>query len=390
MSSTPSLLGGYIEVAGDRAQVVVANPAGVTCAGCGFLNAHRATLTTGTPLLSAGTLDGYRVEGGTLRIDGAGLDARGADYTDLIARAVELNAGVWAQALRVTTGANRVDAAHTQAVPISGAGPAPAFALDVAPLGGMYAGKIVLVGTEAGVGVRNAGTLAASAGEVLVTAEGQLLNRGTVVSGESSLTVATRGLDNTGTLASDGNLTVASRGDIDNSGLLHAGRELVLATDGQLANRQGTLDGQRLDLTAGVFRNDGSVRQSGTQALALTAAHLDNAAAGVIGHLTPAAETGGGASGGAGSGSGAGTETGALAGVPTAARRAARSPWTPPSRFRSPTGALPWAPWPTPAPSWPAARSPSPPPGPSPTPARSPLTGSPPRAPPSATGAPSP
>ncbi|MFT3960420.1 hemagglutinin repeat-containing protein [Propionivibrio sp.] len=319
VSSTPSLLGGYIEVAGDRAQVVVANPAGVTCAGCGFLNAHRATLTTGTPLLSAGTLDGYRVEGGTLRIDGAGLDARGADYTDLIARAVELNAGVWAQTVKVTTGANRVDAAHTQAVPISGAGPAPAFALDVAPLGGMYAGKIVLVGTEAGVGVRNAGTLAASAGEVLVTAEGQLINRGTVVSGESSLTVATRGLDNTGTLASDGNLTVASRGDIDNSGLLHAGRELVLATDGQLANRQGTLDGQRLDLTAGVFRNDGSVRQSGTQALALTAAHLDNAAAGVIGHLAAPSEAGGGTpSGGAGSGSGAGTETGALAGVPTA------------------------------------------------------------------------
>ena len=192
ISTNPSLLSGYIEVAGDRAQVIVANPSGVTCAGCGFLNAHRVTLTTGTPLLSNGALDGYRVAGGTVRIDGAGMDAARADATDLIARAVELNAGLWAQALRITAGANRVDAAHTQAAPIAGAGPTPAFALDVAPLGGLYAGKIVLIGTEAGVGVRNAGTLAASAGEVLVTAAGQLINRGTVVSGDAPLSVNTR------------------------------------------------------------------------------------------------------------------------------------------------------------------------------------------------------
>ncbi|MBV4413114.1 filamentous hemagglutinin N-terminal domain-containing protein [Enterobacteriaceae bacterium YMB-R22] len=42
----PSKLGGYIEVAGQKAQVVIANPAGITCDGCGFINASRATLTT--------------------------------------------------------------------------------------------------------------------------------------------------------------------------------------------------------------------------------------------------------------------------------------------------------------------------------------------------------
>ncbi|MBS1222269.1 MAG: cdiA2 2, partial [Proteobacteria bacterium] len=46
VSSNPSLLSGYLEVAGDKAQVIVANPAGITCSGCGFLNASRATLTT--------------------------------------------------------------------------------------------------------------------------------------------------------------------------------------------------------------------------------------------------------------------------------------------------------------------------------------------------------
>lgn len=214
------------------------------------------------------------------------MDAARADATDLIARAVELNAGLWAQALRITAGANRVDAAHTQAALIAGGSPAPAFALDVAPLGGMYAHTIRLVGTEAGVGVRNAGTLAAAAGEVVVTAEGRLINRGTVVSGEAPLSVNTRGLDNRGTLSSEGNLTVASPEDILNTGLLHAGRELILATDGQLATT-GTLDGQRLDLAAGTFRNDGTVRQSGTQALFVTAARADNSATGLIGHPWP-------------------------------------------------------------------------------------------------------
>ncbi|MDQ5959842.1 MAG: filamentous hemagglutinin, partial [Pseudomonadota bacterium] len=103
ISANPSQLLGYVEVAGSAAQVVIANPAGVTCNGCGFINASRATLTTGTPIVSS-NLDGYRVEGGTIRVEGAGMDASRVGYTDLIARAVEVNAGIWAQTLKVTAG----------------------------------------------------------------------------------------------------------------------------------------------------------------------------------------------------------------------------------------------------------------------------------------------
>ncbi|MEY3980607.1 MAG: hypothetical protein RLZZ375_2036, partial [Pseudomonadota bacterium] len=57
-SSHPSFLNGYVEVAGQRAQVVVANPSGIRCDGCGFINTSRATLTTGVPQYSAsGNLD---------------------------------------------------------------------------------------------------------------------------------------------------------------------------------------------------------------------------------------------------------------------------------------------------------------------------------------------
>ncbi|MGS8570796.1 filamentous hemagglutinin N-terminal domain-containing protein, partial [Salmonella enterica subsp. enterica serovar Braenderup] len=77
----PSALNGVIEVAGDRAQVIVANPAGISCDGCGVINANRFTLTTGTPILNGGALDGYRVSGGTVQVNGKGLDATSADYT---------------------------------------------------------------------------------------------------------------------------------------------------------------------------------------------------------------------------------------------------------------------------------------------------------------------
>jgi filamentous hemagglutinin len=134
ISANPSQLLGFIEVAGSTAQVVIANPAGLTCNGCGFINASRATLTTGTPILNGGNLDGYRVEEGVVRIEGGGMDASRVGYTDIIARAVQINAGLWAQTLAVTTGSNTVDANNTQVTPIAGSGAAPDFAIDVAQL----------------------------------------------------------------------------------------------------------------------------------------------------------------------------------------------------------------------------------------------------------------
>lgn len=169
-SANPSYLQGYVEVAGQRAEVVIANPAGINVNGAGFINATGVTLTTGTPVLGNGNLDSYRVQGGSIRVDGAGLDTRSADYTAVLARAVQVNAGIWANRLQMVTGTNDIatgslgsDAA-IQSAPLAGTGAAPAYAVDVSQLGGMYAGKITLVGTEAGLGVRNAGLVQASSG----------------------------------------------------------------------------------------------------------------------------------------------------------------------------------------------------------------------------------
>ncbi|MCG6578112.1 filamentous hemagglutinin N-terminal domain-containing protein [Pseudomonas sp. AF32] len=219
-SANPSQLRGYVEVAGQRAEVVIANPSGITCNGCGFINADRATLSTGRAQLENGRIAGYTVQGGTINIEGKGLDARETDYTDLIARSVQVNAGVWANDLKVTTGRNRVNADNTQATPLPAAeGEKPTVAIDVAKLGGMYAGKIMLVGTESGVGVRNAGQIGAMAGEVVISADGKLQNQGAISSATATRINATQ-VDNSGTLYAKGDLNLRSAADIDNSGTI--------------------------------------------------------------------------------------------------------------------------------------------------------------------------
>ena len=54
ISANRSQLNGYTEVAGQAANVILANPYGISCNGCGFINTPRATLTTGIPTLQNG------------------------------------------------------------------------------------------------------------------------------------------------------------------------------------------------------------------------------------------------------------------------------------------------------------------------------------------------
>ena len=93
-SSNPSYLNGYVEVAGQRAEVVIANPSGISVNGGGFINTSKATLTTGAPIINGGSLDGYRVQGGNISINGNGLDLSTTDYSAILARAVQVNAGI--------------------------------------------------------------------------------------------------------------------------------------------------------------------------------------------------------------------------------------------------------------------------------------------------------
>ncbi|MCP3706217.1 hemagglutinin repeat-containing protein [Paraburkholderia sp. CNPSo 3274] len=239
-SANPSQFNGPLEVAGQRATVVLANPSGIAVNGGNFINTNRAVLTTGIPQLDAnGALTGYNVTGGNITVQGAGFNASNVDQVDLLARAVQINAAVYANSLNVIAGANNVNHDTLVATPIPGNGvPAP-ISIDVSQLGGMYAGKIYLASNEHGVGVSNAGVIAAQAGDFTLSSDGRVLLTGrTTASGNVALNSNT-GVTNAGTAYAQGSLAVNTAGDLTNSGTLAA--QGVLQAGAGSMNSTGSL-----------------------------------------------------------------------------------------------------------------------------------------------------
>ncbi|MFJ5159786.1 hemagglutinin repeat-containing protein [Pantoea sp. NPDC088449] len=244
-----SQLQGYTEVAGKAANVMVANPYGITCNGCGFINTPNVTLTTGKPQLDAnGNLAALEVTKGSVIVEGQGLDGSNADAVAIVARATEINAGIYAKDLSVTAGANRVGA-EGSVTPIAGEGAAPSVAVDTGALGGMYANRIHLVSSEKGVGV-NLGNLVAKQGDIQLDASGKLtlnnsLSSGALTANADSVTLSGNNKATgqiavnaqqdialqTGALVSDVGIGLTAKGTLEASGSnLTAGRDIRLSS----------------------------------------------------------------------------------------------------------------------------------------------------------------
>ncbi|EPB1292846.1 filamentous hemagglutinin N-terminal domain-containing protein, partial [Escherichia coli] len=238
-----SLLQGYTEVAGKAANVMVANPYGITCDGCGFINTPHATLTTGKPVMNAdGSLQALEVTEGSITINGAGLDGTRSDAVSIIARATEVNAALHAKDLTVTAGANRVTA-DGRVSALKGEGNVPKVAVDTGALGGMYARRIHLTSTESGVGV-NLGNLYAREGDITLDASGRLTVNNSLATG--TVTAKGQGVTLTGDHKAGGNLSVSSRSDIVlSNGTLNSDKDLSLTAGGRITQQNEKLTAGR-------------------------------------------------------------------------------------------------------------------------------------------------
>ena len=256
-----SQLNGYIEVAGPKAQVIIANPAGITCNGCGFINADRATLTTGKPLVENGKLTGYQVERGHIYVTGQGLKNTGQDYTDIIARSVKINAELWAnKEINVIAGQNNVgtDLSFTENKKDEIYQDRFNYGIDVSALGGMYAGKITLSANEQGVGVRNSGTLGVSAGDLNINANGIIINNN-YMTAKDSINFNSSGIRNNTTIESGKNLNIQSQ-YVENFGKISAGEQFT-ADSGYILNTND-IKSKNVQLKAQYVKNYGVIEAS--------------------------------------------------------------------------------------------------------------------------------
>ncbi|HDJ8304091.1 TPA: filamentous hemagglutinin N-terminal domain-containing protein, partial [Escherichia coli] len=240
---------GYTEVAGKAANVMVANPYGITCDGCGFINTPHATLTTGKPVMNAdGSLQALEVTEGSITINGAGLDGTRSDAVSIIARATEVNAALHAKDLTVTAGANRITA-DGRVSALKGEGDVPKVAVDTGALGGMYARRIHLTSTESGVGV-NLGNLYAREGDIILSSAGKLVLKNSLAGGNTTVTGTDVSLS--GDNKAGGNLSVTGTTGLTlNQPRLVTDKNLVLSSSGQIVQNGGELTaGQNAMLSA--------------------------------------------------------------------------------------------------------------------------------------------
>ncbi|WP_180171823.1 DUF637 domain-containing protein [Acinetobacter sp. YH12023] len=214
---------GNLEVAGQRADVVIANPAGINIKGGGFINANKAIFTTGKPQLNAdGSLQQFVVDQGTVTVSanagsnlGLGGNNNNADYVDIYARALELNAQLHAnQDINVITGANAISSNLESIESKTSTAAVPVLAVDIKSLGGMYANNIYLMGNEKGLGVSNAGILQA-VNNIVVTNTGKIVHSGTI-----STTDKKNGLVSVATTGAGTAADIAVSGSINSYGLI--------------------------------------------------------------------------------------------------------------------------------------------------------------------------
>ncbi|MEB3863133.1 DUF637 domain-containing protein, partial [Acinetobacter sp. IK31] len=246
-SSAASRFEGNLEVAGQMADVIIANPSGISIKGGGFINANKAIFTTGKPQLNAdGSIKQFTVDQGKITVSanpnskfGLGGNNNDANYVDLYARALELGAELRAKNdIQVIAGANNVSADLQDVTAKTGTGTAPTLAVDVKALGGMYANNIYLMGTEKGLGVTNAGTIQA-VNNLVITSAGKIEHSGTISSTSKTqglVSIQTTGTGAAADINSSGSINSNSALNIDSGNNLNVNAKEIIINNGSLAS----------------------------------------------------------------------------------------------------------------------------------------------------------
>jgi len=226
-----SRIEGYQEIAGKKANYILANPNGIYINGAGFINTGNVTLTTG----SGNNL--LNPEKGTIEVAGKGLDLRNINKAELVARVAELSAPIYGgEEVNLKLGSQ-------------GKSNKPEYALDARALGSIYAGRINIIVNEDGVGVKTEAPMYAEKGDVVISSKGKVYLKDTQAKGninissteteigkkllaENAIDIKSGKTTNSGQIQANNNITIS--GNVDSSNLISTNKDISIS--GNLTN----------------------------------------------------------------------------------------------------------------------------------------------------------
>ena len=329
-STNPSLISGELSVAGPRANVVLANPNGITVDGGSFVNTGHLALSTGqisfTDVQIAPGLNQRNVNldtsSGTITVGPNGLTGTLIGL-DMLARNINVQGPVNntfsspTAVTRLTAGTSRAvintglsptDNGHDwlQLTPPSQQQTASSYAIDITAAGSLTSGRIELIVTDKGPGVRSAGALNASYGDFVLTSNGgvQLTNAALTAANNVSLTakdaVQLSGMNikaNSGgfNVSATGNIGLSESSVVANGAVILDGASVALQNNGSGTSTLASVNSGVLIKSAGDISNVNTLVQGNTSISAnsdsLGAVTL-NAGGNVLNQTTPGSQLG--------------------------------------------------------------------------------------------------
>jgi len=261
-SNNISQINGYTEIAGKKADLVLANPNGFVFNGSGFINVSKFTAVVGSSnqfnpnpndLTFRLSDNAYAVTHGflpKLTIMGAGIDLENITSTDLVANVMNIVAPVYGGTndVNLRTGDqtfNYLTKAVTSDNTTPGSNLPDEVAIDASALGKIQAGRIFIIATKEGFGIKYSGDLLASRAGITIDNQGNI--------------------DYNNALSEVGDISVTShKGSITQNGTSwtkDAASDIKLNAFGNIANYGQFVSARNINLetTSGNFRNETSL-----------------------------------------------------------------------------------------------------------------------------------
>lgn len=268
-----SAINGAMEIFGRKADLIIANPNGIQVNGASTVNMNSLTLSTGKPVTQPDGSVRLGVEGGTVGINGAGISTEGLSHFDIISRAAQINGEINGPAeVKVVAGRGEYDTETRTHTAAPDAAAEQEFAIDASALGSMYGGRIELVATDKGAGVRHHGVLLANQ-QISVSADGDIV-LGAAQSRDSHIALEGRNVTVNGTPETDRigligktGVSIDARDAVDLNANLDADGNLGVKAgksvdiDGDMVSREGQIGIEAGDAlrTNGVLAAKGSM-----------------------------------------------------------------------------------------------------------------------------------